>query len=105
MRGEPTWAEVSSSTPCLSASRTCMSADGGGFLLEFFRLEMRGERVHQGLQLAIHDVAQLVKSKADAVVGYPVLGEIVGTDFFAAIATTHHGATFLRECLLLLLQF
>src|SRR5581483_3169682 len=98
MRGEPTRDAVSRSTPYFSASRTCMkSADAGGFLLELFRLEIRAQGVHKGLKAAVHHIAELVQREADAMIGHAVLGEIIGADFFAAVAAAHHGAPLFRQ--------
>ena len=47
---------------------------------------MCDQGVDGGLEHAFHDHVELVVGEADAVVGEAVLGEVVGADFFAAVA-------------------
>src|SRR5882724_2606715 len=47
---------------------------------------MRNQAVDERAELAVHDFGQLVKRQADAVIGDAVLREIVGADFFGAVA-------------------
>ena len=63
---------------------------------------MGGERVDDRLELAEHDFAELVDSEADAVVGEPILGEVVSADLFAAISGAHLLFAFFGEGLVLL---
>src|ERR1019366_329341 len=108
MRGEPTSAASRRSTADASASFSCT---GSGrdlhLLLHLFGLEMGDQRVDHGLNAAVHELLQLVRGEADAMVGHAVLGEVVGSDLLAAIATAHHRLALLgqRVLLLLLLHF
>ncbi len=47
---------------------------------------MRDETVNERGEFAVHDFGQLVERQADAVIGDAVLREIVGADFFGAVA-------------------
>ena len=54
------------------------------------------KRVHEGIELALHDLIEVeilfpAAFAAQAVVGAAVLGEIVGADALAAVAAAHHG--------------
>src|ERR1035441_6108021 len=108
MRGEPTSAASRRSTADASASFSCT---GSGrdlhLLLHLLGLEVGDQRVDHGLDAAVHKPLQLVRGEADAMVGNTVLGEVVGADLFAAIATAHHRLALLgqRVLLLLLLHF
>src|SRR6266446_7549502 len=66
---------------CLSYSR------GGEFLLEALGFIVLDEAVDEGGEFAVHDFGQLMEREADAVIGYAVLREIVGADFFGAVAS------------------
>lgn len=57
-----------------------------GFVLQLFFLVICFQGFEEGLELSIHDLLQLVNRESDAVVGHPILGEIIRADFFAAIA-------------------
>src|SRR5215469_8711291 len=76
----------------------------GSFSLQPFRLEMGYQRVDDGLHRAIQYLRQLVNREPNPVVGDTVLGEVIGADFFAAVAATDHLLPFLRQRLLLLLH-
>ncbi len=52
------------------------------FLLELLRLIVGRQRVDDRLQLSVHHLLELVDGETDAVVGQPILGEIVGANFF-----------------------
>ena len=56
--------------------------------------------VDEGLELAVHDLGELVQRQAHAVVGDPVLRKVVSADLLAAVA----GADLLLAVLRLLLM-
>ena len=56
---------------------------------QLLRLKVGNQGVDHGLQPAIHDVVQLMQAESDAMVGQPILREIVRPDFFASIARPH----------------
>ena len=72
--------------------------------LESFGLEVRGERVEDFAEIAVHDEVEPVQRQTDAVIGDAILGIVVGADLFAAIAGADHGTAFVGQRLLLLLQ-
>src|ERR1035438_7392105 len=74
-------------------------------LLHFLGLEVRDQRVDHGLDAAVHEVRQLVRGEADAMIGNAVLREVVGADLLAAIAAAHHRPALLGQRVLLLLLF
>src|ERR1035438_4817348 len=74
-------------------------------LLHFLSLEVRDQRVDHGLDAAVHELRQLVRGEADAVIGDTVLREVVGADLLAAIAAAHHRPALLGQRVLLLLLF
>src|SRR5208282_3443742 len=55
-------------------------------LLEPLRFVMSDQRIDDRGKFSVHDLAELVEGEADAMVAQPVLGEIVGADFFRAVA-------------------
>ena len=55
-------------------------------LREFFGLVLLIRAPDQLLDLAVHDVVELVQRQIDAVVGDPALREIIGADAFGAVA-------------------
>src|ERR1700742_3016018 len=61
----------------------------GCFSLETLRLIMRDEGIDGRLEPAFHHFGELVIGQPDAVVGEPVLGEIVSADLLATIAGSH----------------
>src|SRR5437667_11738955 len=71
-------------------------------LFEFFSLIIGGQRVDNGIELAIHHLVELMQRQADAMVGDAVLREVVRPDLLAAVAGADHG-TPLRPYLFLLL--
>src|SRR6266571_5440527 len=73
-------------------------------LLELFGLVIRGERIENGVELAIHHEIQLMERQADAVVRDPVLREVVGANFLAAVAGADLRAPFRSQRGLLLFQ-
>src|SRR6266853_1451199 len=79
--------------------------DGCGFVLQLFGLIMSDQGINDGLKPAIHDFSKLVDGESNAVVGHAVLGEIVSTNLFTAIAASHHGPSLLGQRFLLLLEF
>ena len=44
------------------------------------------QRLEQGVEVSLDDAVQAVQRQVDAVVGHPVLREIVGPDALAAVA-------------------
>jgi len=56
------------------------AGEAGEFFLEIYSLEGGDD----GVDVAFHDLGEIVLGQADAVVGHAVLGEIVGADAFAA---------------------
>src|SRR5579859_371584 len=71
-------------------------------MFEFFRLVVSGQGIENGLEFAIHGFGKLVKGEADAVIGHTVLGKVIGTDFFAAIAAAYLRLALFGQGLLLL---
>src|SRR5258706_2364989 len=71
-------------------------------LLELFGLVIRGERIENGVELAIHHEIQLMERQADAVIRDAVLREVVGANFLAAVAGAYSRAPLRAECGLLL---
>src|SRR5215468_5026740 len=97
MRGEGTFAAVRRPMAAFRAWRSCTvlfhhgcaaetrsddSAlrDNRGLLLQLLGLIVRDQRLDQRLDLAVHDLIELVDRKPDTVIGEPVLREIVGAD-------------------------
>ena len=79
-------------------------SDYFSLVFELFRLVVRDERVNNWLQLAVHDLAELMQRQSDAVISYAILREVVGADFLAAIAAADHGFALFGQRLLLLLH-
>src|SRR6266702_5213097 len=63
-----------------------VTSGAGEFLLEAFGFIVRDEAVDERGEFSIHHVGELVERQADAMIGHAVLGEIVGADFFGAVA-------------------
>src|ERR1051326_231877 len=61
------------------------------FALQPLCLIVGAQRVNDGLELAVHNFGELMNGQPNAVVGDAVLGEVVGANFFAAVAATDHG--------------
>src|SRR5688572_2913395 len=59
------------------------------FLGELFGLVLVLQGIHELVELALHDVGQLVQREVDAVVGDAALREIVRADAFRAVAGAH----------------
>src|SRR5450756_12963 len=59
-------------------------------LLHFFALVMCDQRVEDGIHFALHHEIELMERQADAVIAHAILREVVGADFLAAVARTHH---------------
>ena len=78
-----------------------------GFSLQFLCLVIGNQRINNRLQSALHDQVQLVQRQPDAVIGKPVLREVIRANFFLAIAGLDLPTPFRhdRRLLLLLLQF
>jgi len=74
------------------------------FVLQFFCLEVSDEAVDHVGDVAFHDAIELMQGETDAVIGEAILGEIVGADFFAAIARADHAAALSSDGLLLLFE-
>ena len=64
-----------------------------------FRGRVAG-RVDQGIQIALEDSGEVVDVQADAVVGHPVLWEVVGADLLAAISGPNLAAARRHQLLL-----
>src|SRR5260370_18589089 len=72
---------------------------------QLFGLVVRTERIEDGIHLALHHEIQLMERQADAVIRDAVLREVVGADFFAAVAAAYLGAVLRAHRRLLLPQF
>src|SRR5688572_1882101 len=59
------------------------------FLGELLGLVFVLQRRQQLVDLALHDVAELVEREIDAVVGHATLREVVGADAFGTVAGAH----------------
>lgn len=57
--------------------------------LQLFGLLMGGKSIDHLIQIAIHDLFQIMDGQADAVVGAAILREVVGADLLAAVAGAH----------------
>src|SRR5450432_209612 len=88
--GEPTRTKASAFPRGCEIAHVKFLDHACAFLLKFFRLVVRGERLDQRLNFPVHHLLELVDGEADAVVGKPVLREIVGADFLAAVAGADH---------------
>src|ERR1700738_3886012 len=62
------------------------------FAVELLLAVSRREQGDQLVQLAGQDPVELVEGGVDAVVGDPVLLEVVGPDLVRAVPAAHHGA-------------
>ena len=72
--------------------------------MQFLGLLTGGEGVDDLVQIAVHDLSEVVHRQADAVVGTAVLREIIGTYLLAAVPCSHlTGAVGVDGILLLLL--
>ena len=65
-------------------------------LAQPLRLVGRPQRLHDGLDHALHERVQLVDGDVHPVVGDPALGEVVGADLLAAVAGAHLGLAQVR---------
>ena len=72
-------------------------------LLQLFGLFPGGKGVDHLVQIAVHDLFQIVDGQADAVVGAAILREVVGADLLAAVAGAHLPLTLGVDGVLLLL--
>ena len=72
-------------------------------LLQLFGLLAGGKGVDHLVQIAVHDLFQIVDGQADAVVGAAVLRKVVGADLLAAVAGAHLPLTLGVDGVLLLL--
>src|ERR1700731_3115708 len=52
-------------------------------------LMLADQRMNQLVQIAIHNMVELVERQVDTVIGHPALREVVGADPLGAIARTH----------------
>src|ERR1700683_979800 len=68
------------------ATMSRRTSSRGKLLLESLGFVVRYQAIDQRSELSFHHVGQLVKSKADAVIGDAILREIVGADFFGTVA-------------------
>ena len=50
---------------------------------------MLGQFVDELVNVAVHHGVQLVDRQVDAMIGHPVLGEVIGANLFAAVTGTH----------------
>ena len=50
---------------------------------------IRDRRIDDLIQIAVHDLVQIMDRQANAVVRAAVLREVVGADLFAPVAGTH----------------
>ena len=67
-----------------------ISYNGRGLLLQLLRLIMGRERLDQRLELAIHHLFELMNGEPDAMIGQPVLREIISTNLFATVSGADH---------------
>src|SRR3954449_7927785 len=54
-------------------------------LAQLLGLEVADERFEEDVQIAVHDVGQIVDGEADAVVRDAVLRKVIGADFLGAV--------------------
>src|SRR5690625_3706087 len=82
---------ASSSTPAAPSisRRRLISGSGIGDALRLIHLDHRGDH---GIQVAVEHLIEVVGLVPGAVIGYPVLGGVIGTDPFAAVHSAHVGA-------------
>ena len=66
---------------------------------------MSDERVDERADFSVHGIAELMQRHTDAVIGDAVLREIVGANFFGAIAGADLSAAFGSNLLVLLIAF
>ena len=62
-------------------------------MLEAFGFVVRGQAIHERPDFAFHDIGELMKRETDAVIGDAVLREVVGANFFTAVAGFDLAAT------------
>src|ERR1700734_1834970 len=92
--------------PCRSAVWMVIESLGCfALLFQLLALIVVGERREQRVQPAFHYQIELVQGQADAMIGDAILREVVGADFFATIARTHHALPLGADRLLLLFEF
>src|SRR5262245_59944756 len=61
------------------------------------------EGIGYGLKVAADNLIELIDREADAMVGEPIVGKVVGADFIATVTTAEHRLAFCRPLLLLFL--
>src|SRR6266568_1751200 len=86
------------------SGRTRRSCSDTHLLLQRLRLEVRGDRLDDRIEIALQDLRQAVDGEVDAVIGETVLREIVGADLFGALSGADLAAPALRDGVALLLD-
>src|SRR5690554_2802371 len=64
--------------------------------LQLFNLMGGNERLNYFIQVAIYNWVYLVKRQANAVIGHPALGEVVGADALTALTCSNLASPCLR---------
>ena len=67
---------------------------GDDFSFQLFGLVVRDERVDEFVNVAFHEEVELMEGQTNAVIGDAVIFEVVSANFFGAVATADHRATF-----------
>ncbi len=76
----------------------------GNALFEFFRLEVRDQRIEHASDIPFEKTGQIVDGETDAVIGYPVLRKVVRPDLLAPVPRPNLAAPVLGYRFLLLLE-
>src|SRR5664280_2829623 len=80
--------------PCFNAVCTIIRRLDGRSLFpllsHFFALVVGDQGIEDGIHFALHHEIELMERQADAVIADAILREVIGADFLAAVARTHH---------------
>src|SRR3954471_15578253 len=74
-----------------------LSARSATVFVQFLLIVVSRERIHEGLQLAIHGLFQLMDGQPDTMIGHAVLREIVSADLLATVTGADLGLTLFRH--------
>src|SRR6266852_525921 len=66
-------------------------------LAKLLSLEVRDGRLDDAIEAAVHDCGQIVNREPDAMISHAVLREVVGADFFGAVAAADHSFSRCRQ--------
>src|SRR4029077_1108881 len=73
-------------SPSASSAASVTTTSGTGLLLP----ARHAQRLHQGVDVAVEDVVEVVDRQVDPMIRDAALGEVVRPDFSGAIAGAHH---------------